>query len=540
MNERVAQLGNQFKGAVNKITVTWKEQEPVRKRRIIILAAAVLVAAIAIVVALNMVNGRYVVLFEDVSADEVTRGIGILETLESPISARTNNKGQLMVPSKDVNRATAQLAIQGIPTTTLDYSILDAAGGLTTTENEKNWAWINQQQNRLQDTIKTYNGVQNAIVQLNIQENSNRVWDVQANQSSASVSVTMKQGYILGTGQVNGIRNLVASAVGIDPLQVTVLDSDGNALATAGVVYDAQSAANVVLERIGLENAAEQNLIAKAVNQLSLRYPDANDYRVACKVSLDFDAMITEAKDYQPEPGTLAGVLDEEEIDAVLGFGQYAQGVVGETDNTDVPIYVDYDGDDNADSVDFHRYRDYAVDYVLKQITKDGPSVASASISVAVNGASNADQEQSLRMLIAGATDIPIEKVTVQSYLVPDPEVPVVQPWYVGIFGEDFNPLILYIILASLIAVIVVLVVVLSLRSKAKKKRLALEIAAAEAEQEEAERIQSEIEARKNELKNAALGEQKENAITEEVREFARQNPEITANLLRNWLKDGD
>ena len=58
--------------------------------------------------------------------------------------------------------------------------------------------------------------------------------------------------------------------------------------------------------------------------------------------------------------------------------------------------------------------------------------------------------------------------------------------------------------------------------------------------QAEAERIQQEIEERKKQLKNAAMGEESENAITNEVREFARNNPEITANLLRNWMKEGE
>ena len=52
--------------------------------------------------------------------------------------------------------------------------------------------------------------------------------------------------------------------------------------------------------------------------------------------------------------------------------------------------------------------------------------------------------------------------------------------------------------------------------------------------------VRQEIEERKRQLKDAAIGDQSENAITNEVRDFARTNPEITANLLRTWLKGGE
>jgi flagellar biosynthesis/type III secretory pathway M-ring protein FliF/YscJ len=52
--------------------------------------------------------------------------------------------------------------------------------------------------------------------------------------------------------------------------------------------------------------------------------------------------------------------------------------------------------------------------------------------------------------------------------------------------------------------------------------------------------MESEIERYKQELANAAKAavNMKDDAITGEVRQFAKDNPEITANLLRNWLKE--
>ncbi len=539
MNEQVAKIGGQLRGAVSKIATTWKEQEPKRKRQIIAIALAVLALAIGIVIIVSLVNGRYVVLYDTLTQEEGVRAKSLLDTNDIPY--RSDGENVILVPSKNIRRAEAVLATEGIPSSVLDYSIMDAAAGLTTTEFEKNAAWVHQQQNRLQDTIKNYDGVNNAIVTLNIKDKNNRAWNTTAEDSSGSVAVHMKSGYVLGSAQVAGIRFLVGSAVGIDPGQVTVTDGKGTLLAAAGEEYNVGAAmADSVLERLDVQGEVEADLQRKAAAVMQLVYPNTAQWTVVASVRMDFDAMVTEIKEYMPLEGTIHGVLDYQEDQAQMGVGQFAEGVVGETDNTDIPLYVDLDGDGALDSVDFHRIRDFAVSYTLQQIEKDGPSIASASLSVVINDAPNADKIQSLRTSISQATNLAIENVGVQSFLVEGlGEEPELQ-WYQRVFGEAFNPMFLYIIIAALVLLVVALILVLVMRSRAKKRRLAIELAEAQAEQEEANRIAAEIEERKNQLKNAAMGEAREDAITSEVREFAKNNPEITANLLRNWLKEGE
>ena len=94
---------------------------------------------------------------------------------------------------------------------------------------------------------------------------------------------------------------------------------------------------------------------------------------------------------------------------------------------------------------------------------------------------------------------------------------------------------------------IIVLIVVLSILRKRKKKKQQEEEEAAAAAAELAEsavqtqeEIEREIEEHKRMLQNEALANsnQKENAITQEIRDFAKENPEITAALLRSMLKE--
>ena len=72
---------------------------------------------------------------------------------------------------------------------------------------------------------------------------------------------------------------------------------------------------------------------------------------------------------------------------------------------------------------------------------------------------------------------------------------------------------------------------------KRQKKRLA------EAEAESGmliNSLQAEIEERKRQIADAANADNdpSDNAIVQEIRNFAKENPEITASLIRSWLKE--
>ncbi len=537
MGERLASIGDQIKQAFGKLREGWRNLAPLRKRIVMIVAAAVLALAVGLVVLLNMRASRMTVLYSGLLQEESVQGLASLQSVGIP--GQLNSKGELEVPANQVNAAMAQLATVGIPSATaaLPYDIFKQAGGLTTTDFEKQQYQINQMQDRLQDIIKTYDGVQNAYVTLNIQDRSNRVWNAGSSPNSASVKLDMMNGQVLTSGQVSGIRFLVGPAANIDPEQVSVIDSAGVTLAAAGEGYDAEFAStSQFLQRQGFESEVEQRLHDKTANILSLPYPDINDYRISVTVALDWDAMITESMQYNPLDGTTRGVTNHEETQAVMGTGQYAAGVVGETDNTDIPTYADLNGDGEMDTVDYYQSRDYLVSYIKQQVEKDGATLKEASIGVVVGGQLDNNTRQTLRELISAATNIPIDNVNVQGML--DATITPEETPQNLIFG--LPAIFFYIATAALAALIIAMILIIIMRKRSQKKRLEAEAAALAAEEEEALRVQQEIEERKRQLKDAAMGDNNENAITNEVREFARNNPEITANLLRNWLKEGE
>ncbi len=537
MGERLSSLGDQIKQAFAKLKESWQNLEPARKRIIIIAAVAALALAVGLAVFMNVRASRMMVLYQDLPQEESVQGLATLQAVGIP--GQINGKGELEVPANQANAAMAQLATVGIPSSTaaLPYDIFQQAGGLTTTDFEKQQYQVNQMQDRLQDIIKTYDGVQNAYVTLNIQDRSNRVWNAGSSPNSASVKLDMINGQVLTSGQVSGIRFLVGPAANIDPEQVSVIDTAGVTLAAAGEGYDAEFAStSQFLQRQGFEAEVEQRLHDKTANILSLPYPDMNDYRISVTAALDWDAMITESMQYSPLEGTNGGVTNHEETQAVMGTGQYAAGVAGETNNTDIPTYADLNGDGEMDTVDYYQSRDYLVSYIKQQVEKDGATLSEASIGVMVRGQLDNNTRQTLRELIAAATNIPIDSVNVQGMLDANPVTPEAEQNL--IFGLPAT--FFYIATAALAALIIAIILIVIMRKRKEKKRLEAEAVALAAEEEEALRVQQEIEERKRQLKDAAMSDNNENAITNEVREFARNNPEITANLLRNWLKEGE
>ena len=122
----------------------------------------------------------------------------------------------------------------------------------------------------------------------------------------------------------------------------------------------------------------------------------------------------------------------------------------------------------------------------------------------------------------------------------PPAEEPEKEP---GDLAALFRKYLPYIIGAgALLLIIIGLVVFLILsRRKAKAKKNKALSEEEQLEQELERRAQEEAEAQRRKLRDAALATvSRETKAVDEVKEFAVENPEITASLIRAWLKEGE
>jgi len=146
------------------------------------------------------------------------------------------------------------------------------------------------------------------------------------------------------------------------------------------------------------------------------------------------------------------------------------------------------------------------------------------------------DERNAVIQLVKGATNIPEEKIAVYNRALDNDDNPAPAPIR-GLTDEQRRVLIICGVCLLILLLLAALIVFLLLR-KAKKRR-ELEQAEHEAQLAELQEIIEENE-RKSLEEQADEHTKKEKATETEVREFAKNNPEITAALIRSMLKERD
>lgn len=535
-----------FKAILEKIKEFWAKLTKKTKILVCSIGGGVLVLLVILTIILNTRENPYRVLFPGMSNEEATQVYATLQEMD--VQPQIDNRGQILVPSEQWDSLVFQLNGKGYPKSTLSYDTFSSSSGFTSTEFEKRTTLIFQAQDRMQQTLLRQVGIEDAVVSFTVPETSNYIWD-QANQdvSRAGVTVRMKPGYELTPERVTAIKHLAATSVpNLEPDDVVVVDGD-TGLEMPGV-DDPSSAGYYSVQRLEYERLIAEQLENNVKRLLSARYGNDGVTAVAT-VELNYEKMMSEQKLYQPaQDGGNSGVINHFQEDYSLDGTVAIGGIVGEENNTDTPpIYPNEDGTGDASTTDYHKEINYDVSYILTQMERGEPILERATIAVIVNDPDfDLDVEETLISLISRATNITSDNISVTNLNFTVPAGPT--PGDDTGFSLSRQQIILLIIVGgALLLLIIILIVVLSILRKRKKKKQQEEEEAAAAAAELAqsavqtqEEIEREIEEHKRMLQNEALANsnQKENAITQEIREFAKENPEITAALLRSMLKE--
>ncbi|MEG0852474.1 MAG: flagellar basal-body MS-ring/collar protein FliF [Angelakisella sp.] len=529
-------MEDQIKKSFGSIKEYWDKQSPKRKKVITFSGVGIFLFALIVVAMLNGSDARFVTLYSSMDRQEATAVYTILQDMEIP--AEMDDKGNVMVPKKNADTVRLDLAAQGYPKSTLSYDVFNSSNGLTTTEFEKKVILSQQLETRLQDTLTRIEGVNKAVVTLDLAQGSNYVWEQETTKSSAGVLLTLNPGKTLEPKQVSAIKNLVASsAPKMSPEDVKVVDA-----ATSIELRSTEEQAGGLggeLERLGFEAEIEKRMEEKVTKQLSLRYtPDK--MRVSATVVINYDKMISESMQYKPEQGN-TGVIDSLDETYAKDATNYAQGIAGEEQNTDIPIVVDQNNDGTPEVVDHTRSIDYAISYIKQQVERGQAELTSATMAIMVMDP-ELDQRQKDAIIeqASKAANIPVGNISVENASFEGNTIPTNT---VPVGGIDFtDPVTWAVIGLAILSLAILVFLVLSILRKGKTKKL---VAQSNEEVDnliqEQLNIQKEVEDKKRLLKETAEAKNnQENAIANEVRDFAKQNPEITASLIRSWLKEED
>ena len=521
----------------------WDAQE--KKRKIAYIAIIVAIILIAVIVAAILNRKEYTVLYEGLDTAEASEIVSQIQELGYEVSLKSD--GSVVVPKGTEDKLTMEMALQGYPKSNLTYDLYTNNVDMFSTESEKREYARMALENRLSAVISSLEGVEKATVTLSIPEQQNTVITTVKKEPSASVVVYLGKNVVLTNEQIEGIRHIVQmSYVGLKEENISIVDSYGipqiEKETSVDVVAD-------VTKKLAFKTNLENTIKEKILELLKPIYGD-DGVSVAVNMVLDFDSKVSEKTDYIPESNTNSGVLQHGDATEASGGTTVDGGVVGVETNAD-DTYPTGNTNGNGAWTENSLSNTYLVDTYKEQVEKAGYDIESLSIAVVVyTDYISEAQRQDLVKLVANAgsvnPDLADSVVTVTNFAKFDANLgnDVSVPVY--LFGLTFNQLIVAgaILLILLIVLIVVLIIT---SSSAKNKRRKFEeqvLAASMADAEEGREITDtfnigldgqpvEIPSLTNEATDT-----KDVVIRREITDFARNSPEIVAQLLKNWMKE--
>lgn len=504
----------------------------------------VVLVAVGIITAVNL-NQPYAILFTGLNQSELSDVVSYLS--DNGVSDyRISGDDTILVPQNQVNQLKADLVVQNYPKSGSTHSTYFDNVGMLTTESERNTLYFYDLEDSLEAVIRCMDGVSDATVNITPQEDNSYVLDKSSTlEAKASVMVVMDGGGKLSNQQVSGIRNLVSHAVqGLEISNVSIVDSVGNSYSTDSALADVQDTSALKLQ---LEEQINNSLRSNILQVLSPLYGSEN-ISVSVNSIVDVDRSVTESTDYSTEDWAADGSTNGEGIigkkiydkEVVRGNEDTAGGTVGTESNADtngdIDTYVDNEVQANGDETKASSSGevDYLVDQENKQVEHVAGTVSDVMVSVSINGttAGNVDVD-SLYSHIARAagisSDMQQDKISI-----------LVEPFYqqeetqnpVSIVSETIPDWVLYAAAGGL-ALFLFMLIFFILLGRRRHRKLLAEQQAAMAEEELPPVVKTGAD-----VADPALV--KSMNLRKDVRKFAEDNPEIAAQMLRNWLREGD
>lgn len=289
-----------------------------------LVAGLVLVAAIGAVTWMWGTAPEWRVLFSNVSDRDGGAIVAALGQMNVPYKF-SDGGGAILVPAEKVHDARLKLASQGLP----KGSIV----GFETMENQKFGLTQFQEQvnfqraleGELARSIMTIDAVQSARVHLAIPKPT--VFLREQEKPTASVLVSLLGGRTLDRAQVTGIVHLVSASVPqMNPKNVSVLDQLGNLLSgqQSGIDLDPAQLAYVQQVEAG---------VIRRIQEILEPIVGRNNVRAQVTADIDFSQGETTSESYKPNQNGEAAVRSQQSSDAGNGPATGAAGIPGTASN---------------------------------------------------------------------------------------------------------------------------------------------------------------------------------------------------------------
>ncbi|HEX5560314.1 MAG TPA: flagellar basal-body MS-ring/collar protein FliF [Nocardioidaceae bacterium] len=262
----------------------------------------------------------YAPLFTNMAPADASAVVDKLNSAGTPYELADSGT-TVLVPQNDVYDARIKLSGEGLPSQSSEgYGLLDKQG-LSTSQFQEQTTFKRATEGELEKTISALDPVNAAIVHIAMPQE--QLFSTDQQPTTASVLVQTQPGSTLTTEQVQAIVHLVSSSVtGLDPKNVTVTDSAGNVLSTAG--DDQYAEADTRTQQV---QAFEDRMSTNVTSMLDrIVGPGNSTTQVTADLNFDKAAFRTTRYFTKPKPLPLSLSKSSEKYAGAAGT---AGGVVG-------------------------------------------------------------------------------------------------------------------------------------------------------------------------------------------------------------------
>ena len=278
-------------------------------------AGLVIVLTWTMVYFVNKVS--YQVLYSDVDPGEAQSIVTKLQGMQVPYELSEDGR-TIRVSSEKLSEVRIQLASEGLPESgRIGFEIFDRTNfGVTNFQEQVNYQ--RALEGELVRSILTLKEVAAARVHLVMAKES--LYESADDQTKASVILKLKSGKSLPASGVQGIINLVASAVkGLSPDKVAVIDSFGKMLSRS------EAENSLTGQQLGMRQNVETEMAAKIVQILEPAV-GVGKVKPQVSVSMNFQQVEETQENYDPQKAVI--VSSQRQSDTVTGATPVG-GVVG-------------------------------------------------------------------------------------------------------------------------------------------------------------------------------------------------------------------
>lgn len=531
-----------------KILDGFKKIDKGKKIRIIVLSVLTVAVIAALAVFLN--QKTYTVLYSGMDAADTGKVLTALNELG--VDARTEGEDTVLVPAERADEVRLELAAQGYPSSGVnDYSIYGSASGLGTTSAEKQVYYKYQLQSNLRATILKMDKIADAVVNLDLGEDSAFVLSENKRPATASIMVTLKEGGSLSGSEAKAIRELVATSIsGLDPENVRIVDSKMHLYADEDD-YGTQTAD----ARLELQNRVRDQLSQQITNLFGPVFGEENVI-AAVFVELNFDEKSVESIEYSTPEGKEEGIAVsmKELVEAIVNGEEGTASGIDANGNASQYLAT-LDENENAIYYNLSREVNYEVNQTITQIKEAQGKIQSLSVSVIINRTDIGSYIAEVKRLVASAVGAKEENITVSGMAFGGTEAAKEEESQAAEAAMAYNrekeaeernaEMIRLIIIAGagLLVMIFLLLIIRAIRPRKEKKEKRKK-----RKKGEESSVDILVGAMEPSAQSAAIDIEKEikpelslgskDSNLKAVEEFIYGNPESAANLLRNWLNE--